>query len=258
MRLVEEDFEVLREPLESGRQSRESLSASLILGIFIQALMFSLNYFMIGDITTFPYNEEIINIHFWITASLIGLSLLYSIPFVYKRSERIQYLLVIVVSHNMSSIPLLIMSLFLIGLKDEGMTTNEGTLLKIATITLGIGLFLFVATFVRFYILLKKGQYRKGSKKEEQRSELATMAFFPRVALLCGIGLVLITKYISKNSNYYDSNSALLIVGGIFLFFVMIVILPEQLVILYCKYKYKSFNFNERGYLYSSENQNDG
>ena len=257
LKLKEEDFEVLREPLESGRQSRESLSATLIIGIFLQALMFSLTYFLTGDITTFPNKEEIINTHFWITASLIGLSLLYAIPFVYKRSERIQYLLVIVVSHNMSSIPLLIMSLFLIGLKDEGLTTNEGTLLKIATIILAIGLFLFVATFARFYILLKKGQYRKGSKKEEQRSELATMSFFPRIALICGIGLVLIAKYIFKNSNYYDSNSPLIIVGGMFLFFVMIVILPEQLVILYCKYKYKSFNFNERGYLYSSEDQNE-
>lgn len=32
--LREEDFEVLREPLESGRQSRESISVVLILGIF--------------------------------------------------------------------------------------------------------------------------------------------------------------------------------------------------------------------------------
>ncbi len=92
-RLREEDFAVLREPLESGRQSRESISVVLILGIFLQALMFAINYYLAAPYSLFPLKEGIIIIHFWITVVLIGLSIVYSIPFVYKRSERIQYAL---------------------------------------------------------------------------------------------------------------------------------------------------------------------
>ena len=66
MRIVEEDFEVLREPLESGRQSRESISVVLILGIFLQALMFALNYYLAAPYSLFPFKEEIINIHFFL------------------------------------------------------------------------------------------------------------------------------------------------------------------------------------------------
>lgn len=134
------------------------------------------------------------------------------------------------------------------------MKTNKDSLLQIAYIILAIGLFIFIATFIRFYVLLKKGHYRKESKKDEQRSKLESMSFLPG-AIAGGIGLVFVIQYISKNSIYDDVNIIILIVGGIITYFVMMFILPEQLVILYCKFRYKSFNFNERGYLYSSEDQ---
>ncbi|NME04991.1 hypothetical protein [Psychrobacillus sp. BL-248-WT-3] len=253
-RLREEDFAVLRGPLESGRQSPGSLGFALILGIFIQALMFALLYFMVKDVTTFPNKEEIMNFYFWLTAVLIGLCVLYSLPYVYNRSGRIQYLISIIVTQNMSSIPFLLVSLFLIGMENGGINTNKDSLLQITYIILAIGILIFIVTFIRFYILLKKGHYRKGSKKDEQRSKLESMSFLPG-AIVGGIGLVFVIQYISKNSNYDDSNTIAIIIGGILAFFVMMFILPEQLVILYCKYKYKSFNFNERGYLYSSEDQ---
>ena len=95
---------------------------------------------------------------------------MFSIPFVYKRSERIQYALVILVSHNVGSIPFLIISLFTIGLEDEGMTNSEDTLLQIAYAIIAVALFLFIIILARYYILIKKGNYRKGSKKEEKRN----------------------------------------------------------------------------------------
>ncbi|MER2008968.1 MAG: hypothetical protein ABS939_16070, partial [Psychrobacillus sp.] len=153
MRLIEEDFEVLREPLESGRQSRESISVVLILGVFLQALMFALNYYLAVPYSLFPFKEEIINIHFWLTVTIIGLSIVYSIPFVYKRSERIQYALSILVSHNVGSISFLIISLFTIGLEDEGMTNDADTLMQIAYVILAVALLLFIIIMVRYYIL---------------------------------------------------------------------------------------------------------
>lgn len=250
-KLREEDFEVLREPLESGRQSRESISVVLILGIFLQALMFAINYYLAAPHSLFPFKEEIINIHFWFTAVLIGLSIVYSIPFVYKRCERIQYAISILVSHNVGSISFLIISLFTIGLEDEGMTNNADTLLQITYAILAVALFSFIIIMARYYILLKNGHYRKGSKKEEQRNELANMSFVPKVVLIGGAVFILITKWISHNSNYYDSSTPGILVLGMIVFYAMIAVLPEQLIILYCKCKYKSFNFNERGYLYS-------
>ena len=244
-KLMEEDFEVLREPLESGRQSRESISVVLILGIFLQLLIFALNYYLAAPYSLFPFKEEIINIHFWFTVGLIALSIVYSIPFIYKGSEQIQYALSILVSHNIGSISFLIISLFTIGLEDEGMTNNAGTLLQITYAILAVALLLFIIIMARYYISLKKGHYRKGSKKEEQRNELANMSFVPKVVLIGGAVFILITKWISHNSNYYDSSTPGILVLGMIVFYAMIAVLPEQLIILYCKCKYKRLRKNE-------------
>lgn len=248
VKLKEEDFEVLRGPIESGRQSPGNLAFVLIIGIFLQALLYALEYFMAADSTIFPYKDEILTVHFWITAVLIGLSLIYAIPAVYKRSEKMQYLLSIIVTQNMSSIPFLIMSLFLIGKEGEGLIATQDSLLNLTFIILFIGLLVFLATFIRFYILLQKGHYRKGSKKGEIRGRFETTSYIP-AATIAGIGIVFIIQYIARNSAIDDLNMMILIVGGILTFFVMLFILPEQLVIWYCKHRFKSFNFNERGYI---------
>ena len=62
-------------------------------------------------------------------------------------------------------------------------------------------------------------------------------------------------QYVVRVMPEFNVDTVLIITVGIGLFFVMLFVLPEQLVILYCKYKYKSFNFNERGYLYSIGDQ---
>ncbi|WP_240949612.1 MULTISPECIES: hypothetical protein [unclassified Psychrobacillus] len=204
--------------------------------------------------TLFPNHEKILSVHLWLTIILSVFSIIYSIPAVYRKSSRIQYLLSILVTHNMSTFPFLLLSLFLLGSTYGGAITSTKSLLMVTYVILSLGLFILISTFIRFYILLKKGQYRKGSKKDEQRSKLESMSFLPG-AIAGGVGVVFVIQYLAKNSAFDDSNFAILIVGGILTFFVMMFILPEQLVILYCKYRYKSFNFNERGYLYSSEDQ---
>lgn len=250
-KLKEEDFEVLRGPLESGRQSPSNFGFILILSIFMQSLLFSLVYFMAAATTIYPYKEEILNAYFWITLILIVLCVIYAIPIVYKRSEKIQYLLSILVTHNMSSIPFLLMTLFLMGKSGEEMIATPESLLNFTYILLVIGLLVFVATCIRFYILLRKGHYRKGSKKGELRGKLEGTSYIPS-AVIAGVGIVFIIQYFVRNSAI-DYINAILIVGGILTFFVMLFILPEQLVILYCKLRYKRFNFNIRGYLNSKD-----
>ncbi|SER67386.1 hypothetical protein [Psychrobacillus sp. OK032] len=247
-KLNEEDFEVLRGPFESGRQSPGALSGILILSIFLQAFLFALEYFAVGRHTVYPYKDQILLFHFIFTGLLSILSLIYAIPIVYKNSEKMQYLLSILVSQNLFSIPLFICAMFLVGNDGYGEKPSPESLLNFTYITLGIGLSIFIVTSIRFYILLRKGHYRKGSKKDVLRSKFETTSYIP-AATLGGIGIVFIIQYIARNSAIADLNGMVFIVIAIFIFFVMLFILPEQLVILYCKFRFKSFNFNERGYL---------
>lgn len=247
-RLKEEDFEVLRAPLESGRQSPAALAGILVLSVFLQALLFALEYFVAGYSTVYPYKDEILTVHFWFTVGLIVLSLIYAIPAIYKRSGRIQYLLSIVVSQNLFSLCPFISALFLIGRDGDEQGVTSESLLNATYIILAIGLLIFIVTFIRFYRLLKKGEYRKDSEKGELRAKFEAKSYIP-MASIAGLGLVFVIQYIARNSAIDDINIMLMIVIGISLFFVMLFILPEQLVILYCKYRFMSFNFDERGYL---------
>lgn len=248
MKLHEEDFDVLRRPLESGRQNPKSLAFTLVLCAFLQAMMFALEYYVAADSTIYPNKETILQVHFWITAGLIVLSLIYAIPAVYKRSGKIQYLLSILVSQNLFSFTILISALFFIGRNGEGKDITEQSLLSFTWILLLIGLLIFAATFVRFFILLNKGHYRKGSRNDERRGKFETTSYLP-AAILGGVGIVFIIQYLARNSVVDDLNVMVVIVGGIVLFFVMLFVLPEQLVMLYCKFRFKSFNYNERGQL---------
>ena len=248
-KLVVEDFAVLKGPLESGRQSPSSLSFALLLTIFLQALFYYLTYYVAAEVTIFPYVEKIQTIHFWITASFILLSGLYAIPAVYKRSQRIQYLLSILTIQNIGAVFCYLVALFLIG-EQEGVT--EDSLLAFTRTTLIIGALIFIATFIRFYILLKKGSYREGSKKEATRQKFETKSNLP-MAIIASIGLVFVIQYVVRMFSWTDMEIMLVAIMFIGVFFTMLFVLPEQLVILYCKLRFKSFNFDKKGYLRSEE-----
>lgn len=247
-RLKVEDFEVLRIPLESGRQGPAQLAVALILGAIFMPLIYALEYYVASYDSIFPYKQEILNVHFWFTIILAALSIVYAIPFIYRRSQKFQYLLSILVSQNLFTFPLFICALFFIGRDGEGMKATPESLLKFTYVLLFIGLLVFVVTFIRFYILLRKGQYRKGSRKEQLRTKFEKKSLLS-TAIFVGIGLVLVLQFIIRKSAINDFNMYGVVLIGITLFYVMLFILPEQLIILYCKMRFKSFNYNERGYL---------
>lgn len=251
-RLEEEDFKVLRAPLESGRQSPANLGAILILSIFLQALMFALEYYVAGYSTVYPYKDEILIVHFWLTVGLIVLSLIYAIPAVYNRSGRIQYLISILVSQNMFSLCLLISALFFWGKDGDERGITSESLLNSTYIILAIGLLIFIVTCIRFYRLLQKGKYRKDSEKGELRAKFEFNPDHSMISIVV-VGSVFIMQYMLRYFSADDINILIVIIIGIALFFAMLFVLPEQLVILYCKYRFKSFNFDERGYLNKQE-----
>ncbi|MEC5425176.1 hypothetical protein QGM71_16950 [Virgibacillus sp. C22-A2] len=244
-KLSEEDFAVLRGALESGRQSPNALAPMLVLSIFLQALMFILTYVVAADATIFPYKESILIIHLIITGTLILLSGVYAMPKLYTslKGQKIQYIVVILVSQNLFGMFLYISALFIVG---EGDLITEETLLTSTFITLFIGLLIFMATCVRFYILLQRGEYKKGSKKDEIRTkaEFNIKPFLPMI-IIGSTGIVYIIQFVIRNSNSIDIESIGIIVLGVSLFYAMLFVLPEQLVILYCKYRFDSFNYNK-------------
>src|SRR5699024_3031248 len=173
-KLSEEDFAVLRGPLESGRQSPSALGGALILGIFGQALFLFLESY-IRNYSMYPHKEKMFTIHLVVSCILIIFYIIYAIPLVYVNSQKIQYLLTIIASQNIGSVSVFIFTL----------------------IALLFGLLIFIGTSIRFYILLKKGYYRKGSKKDKQRSRFETKSYVP-LAIIGSIGLVFIIRYLVK------------------------------------------------------------
>ncbi|HJF33535.1 MAG TPA: hypothetical protein K8V56_17365 [Sporosarcina psychrophila] len=248
-KLTIEDVAVLREPLVSGRQSPNALCGALVLAVFMQILVYYLEYAVLGRMTNFPYKDQILTVHFWITVVLVILSVIYAIPFIYMRDQKTQYLVSILVSQNIFAIFLYISGLFLLG---ENQEVSEKSLLTFTMVTLSFGVLLFVATVIRFSILLRKGKYRKGSKRDELRAKFEKKTYIPAV-IIGSTGLVYIIQFAVRTFNLADIEEAVITVLCFAVFYTMIFILPEQLVILYCKFRFKSFNFDKRGYLDSED-----
>lgn len=243
----EEDFEVLKGPLQSFRQSPDSLSGAFILGIFIQILLI---YFEHKDslLTKFPNAKLISSIHLWITGVLILLSIIFAIPAVYNRGQKIQYLLSILVLQNVGAVSLAISGLFLLG---ENSNVTIVALLSFSYIIVMAGVLIFLATSVRLYILLKKGAFREGTARDNLRSNIENIikSHFAGILIAC-IGLGYIIQFLLKTVISFDSEDMLMIFLAFLIYFMTMFVLPEQLVILYCKFRFKSFNFDPDGNLY--------
>lgn len=245
-KLKEEDFAALRGPLESGRQSPEALASILILSIFLQTLMFGLTYLVAFNVSNFPHKEYVFIIHLIITGLLIVLSIICAIPGVYKKYQKMQYLISILISQNLFGVFFYLIAIFFIS---EQIKT-ESSLMSFTFITLIIGLLIFIVTCIRFYILLRKGEYKKGSTRDQLRSNLESKikSFLPMI-IIGSIGVVYIIQLLVRTYGLADIESALMLTLCIALFYAMLIILPEQLVILYCKYRFDSFNYNKKGNL---------
>ena len=248
-KLIIEDVSVLREPLVSGRQSPNKLGGALVLGVFLQILVYYLEYAVLGRMTNFPYKDQILTVHFWVTVVLVILSVIYAIPFIYMKSQKTQYLVSILSSQNIAAVFLYISGLFLLG---ENQEVSEKSLLTFTMVTLSLGVLLFVATVIRFSILLRKGKYRKGSKRDELRANFENKTYIP-AAIIGSTALVFIVQFVVRTYNLADIEEATITFISFGIFYTMIFVLPEQLVILYCKFRFKSFNFDKRGYLESED-----
>ncbi|MEZ0116922.1 UNVERIFIED_ORG: uncharacterized membrane protein YozB (DUF420 family) [Heyndrickxia coagulans] len=246
-KLEERDFAVLREPLEF-RQSPGTLGAALLLAIFLQPFMYYLTYHVAARDTYFPNVNLIQKYHFWLTIILVTFSIFLIIPGIMTKLQKFQYLVSILVSQNLFGLYSLFIGLFFIG---ENENIRKQSLVMFTKIDICIGLFILVFTSIRFYILLKKGEYREGTKRDKIRTDLEKniKSHFPTI-ITATIGLVFIIQYLFRYVGFEEKDEMAIIVITQLIFFTMMFVLPEQLVILYCKFRFKSFNFSSNGDLY--------
>ena len=230
--LKEKDFKVLRGPFESQRQSPKMFGGILLLSIFLSILMFFLVYYVVADSSDFANKNIIFNVHLALTLLICLLSGIYAIPAIYKRSETMQYIVSILVIQNiglmMFMVPLFIASSRYL------LSGYQGPVATIAITNLVIGLIIFIWTWVRFMKLLKKGAYRPGSKRETLRGRFETTSYVPAV-IVASTGLVLMLRSIVETFRMEDIETIFMTILATLIFYTLVFVLPEQIVIIYCK-----------------------
>ncbi|MEK3806238.1 ABC transporter ATPase [Bacillus sp. FSL H8-0547] len=241
-----EYYRVLRKPLESGRQSPNSLAGALLLGSALQFLVWFLTYNVAGKYTNYPNIDEIKDVHFIMTMVLIGCSILFSLPFVYKKAEKTQYFVSIVTTQNFG-VSFFLIAMFLIGENEE---ITENMLMSFTNISMIFGVLLLVSTFVRYYILINLGHYKSGSSYDLRRKEIEKRLHLPTI-IVSSTALIYIIQHVVRVLGIANIDTIVMVAMFISISYTLIYVLPEQLIILYCKFRFKSFNFNERGYLYA-------
>ncbi|WP_079709017.1 hypothetical protein [Paraliobacillus ryukyuensis] len=242
--LKEEDFLALRSPFESGRQSPKALGAVAILFIFFQALLLFIEYYG-GQYATYPFKNIIFKVHLIVSVMIAIISIIFAIRPIYMRHQKNQYFLNTIQSQNLGGISFYIVALLVIG---NDTNVNKGAFLNFIYLTLIIGIIIFIATSIRFYILLKKGKYRKETKKDYQRRQFEGKSLLP-IAIPAGIGIVFIIQYLIRTFDFDGIDTMVMSVFMIGIFYTMLFVLPEQLVLQYCKIRFDSFNYEQNGRL---------
>ncbi|MDE5415233.1 hypothetical protein [Alkalihalobacterium chitinilyticum] len=244
----ERDFAVLRRPLESGRQSPRNIGVILLVaGLFCQAILLFLGY-EISQHSIYPYAREIFYIHLGVSLILAVISILYAIPAIYSRFQKSQYFVSIVISQNLFGVSPYLLVLIMIGADLPVIVTDniKESLLVFTYVTLTVGVIVLILTSIRFYFLLKRGAYRLGSNKDQTRKKFEKKSYLPAV-IIGSTALVLIMQYLLRTLNLENFDTALIVTLLLLIFYTMVFVLPEQLVILYCKFRFNSFNFDSNG-----------
>src|SRR5699024_5801887 len=159
----------------------------------------------------------------------------------------------VLITQLMFGIDFLLITLFAMGSSDMFLM-NEIIMARVSMIFVISGIFVFIATSIRFYYLLKNGEYRADSSKDLLRSKFEKKQLLVP-AIIVGTSFVLIIQSVGKNIMTFDANIMTLLTIGPVLYFTMLFILPEQLILLYCKARFDSFNFDKEGNLIRLSNK---
>lgn len=240
-KLKEKDFEAIRNSALS-RQTPSNLAGAFIMCIPLLWLMYFLVFYVAGDatgdVTNYPLFSEMMFICFWFTVVLTVLMIVFTFRYFFMKFQKIQYILAIVLSHALFSVSVYLAALFIIGKSDR---VSEDVLMKIILISLSSMVLVVIVTIIRFIILLNKGAYRSGTAKHVQRTEHEG-SFYMKIIGVATIGLVVVLEMIISPFGF-GGHQRIVIILSFLVVHIMSFVLPVQLVILYCKYRFKSFNF---------------
>ncbi|USK93466.1 ABC transporter ATPase [Rossellomorea marisflavi] len=248
-KLTVDHYAVLRKPLESGRQSPKKLAEALFLSVPIVWLLYVLTYTVGSDSTNYPNVEKLQTIQFSVTVVISILSIVFAVPFIYKKIGWLQYALTVIVSQFIFTLCQFTLAFFFMG--QQGNASGE-ILIKLTYYAIILGVLILLVTSIRFAILLRKGAYKKGSSKDVTRSKFETKSYVP-IAVIASTGFFLLLQYTIRTIQFASLEEAILTYLPLLIAYVTIFVLPEQLVIVFCKIRFKEFNYDSRGYLYSLE-----
>ncbi|MFC7363858.1 MULTISPECIES: hypothetical protein [Bhargavaea] len=153
-----------------------------------------MEYYVFAYASDHPWKDQILSVHFWFTAILIALSMIYSLPVVYKRSEKVQYLVSIVVSQNLFGITFYICALLLIA---EETDASAESMITFTWISLTFGLIVFLLVFARFIRKIRRGDYRDGSRQAAMREKFEYKSYL-HAATAAGLGIFFILQYVIR------------------------------------------------------------
>ncbi|MEW4327437.1 ABC transporter ATPase [Rossellomorea marisflavi] len=244
-------YAVLRKPLESGRQSPNKLANAFILSVPCIWLMYFLTYTVASDSTNYPHVENIRILHFSMTVVLSIVGIVFSIPYIYRKVGWLQYACSVLLSQFLFTFCPFIIALFIIG---EHENATSEVLMKLTYYGIVLGILILLVTSLRFAYLLRKGAYKKGSSRDVTRSKFEMKSYVP-IIVVASTGFILLMQYSIRYINLGSLEDAKLIYLPLLITYVSVFVLPEQVVMTYCKIRFKAFNYNSRGYLHDMENE---
>lgn len=250
-KLSEEDFAVLNGPLKSGRQSPESLGGILLLTPFIVGVFLLIgNLFVFMDRIEPAHDVVIILILLYDLVGLVvaTLAIFFASKKVYKSRQAGQYLFVTIISPYLFGILPLAIALYMI-FDDVQFNHNftvgntEMVLFIIGILALGVMVFLFA--FLRFIKRLEDGKYHKKNKSDTNEGFLEGRSLnFKKIYTIFGVAFILVAIILLTVLHVTDVETLFISSLTIMIFYSMLFILPEQIVIWYCIKRFKSFQVN--------------
>lgn len=250
-KLSEEDFSVLAGPIKSGRQSPESLGVNLLIAPFLIGLLLIIgNVFVFVDrIEPAHYVVVLLCLLFdMVGAVIIVLAIFYASKKIYKSRQAEQYLVVTLISQYLFGILPLGIALYMIfdgtQFHHNVPIGNSGMAFFIIGIMV-FGVIVFLFAFLRFIKKLEEGKFRRNTKRDKYRGYLEERSLdFDGIVKKFVIAFILVAIILRMILQVNDIE--ILFIGSltIIIFYTMLFILPEQLVIWYCMKKFKSFQSN--------------
>ena len=124
---------------------------------------------------------------------------------------------------------------------------NDNTLIKIIIYTIILGLIYLICIFIRLIILIRKGEMGKDCVGLNER------LFGKKIRYLgFSVPIIVIASKLGRRAGIAMDNMGSLILMFVLAFIIQIAldsIIPECIIVAYCKSRFESFNFSYESYL---------